>query len=141
MRLLVQNSGGLLGHLIASYTRVLVGYNFQIIADLLNHRKQWIFAFAGDGSTCHGVSFFDIRLRIMFGPNLKNIPLFLVPFYERHTALNINALVCTALASLRPTWKDSLLAVSTDGGRTMTGCHGRLVALLEQEATNTVLRL
>jgi len=132
--------GGLSGHIVASYTRVLVGLNLQIIGDLLNQRKQWAFAFAGDGSTCHGVSFFDIRLRIMVGPNLKNIHLLLVPFYERHTAQNIHALVCTILDSLRPTWRDSLLAVSTDGENTMTGRHGGLATLLEKEASNNVLR-
>ena len=73
--------GGLSGYFVASYTRVLVGLNLQIISDLLNQRKQWDFAFAGDGSTCHGVSFFDVRLRIMVGPNLNNIHLLLVPFY------------------------------------------------------------
>lgn len=76
----------------------------------------------------------------MVGTNLKNFQLLLVPFIEHHTAANIHALVCTIMNSMRPTWRDSLLAVSNDVKNTMTSRNGGLCALLESDATNKVLR-
>eukprot|EP00173_Palmaria_palmata_P003669 Plantae.Rhodophyta-Palmaria_palmata.ctg3914.p1 GENE.Plantae.Rhodophyta-Palmaria_palmata.ctg3914~~Plantae.Rhodophyta-Palmaria_palmata.ctg3914.p1 ORF type:complete len:140 (-),score=8.17 Plantae.Rhodophyta-Palmaria_palmata.ctg3914:222-641(-) len=114
--------------------------NLKITSDVLDQRKQWAFSIAGDGSSCHGVSSFDVRIRLMTGANLVNLHLLLVPFYERHTAVNTNTLVCRILDAICPTWRDSLISSSTDGENTMTGRHGGLVTLLEAEASNTVLR-
>lgn len=125
--------GGITGQLVASYVRILVGVNLQIIGDVLNQRRKWAYAFAGAGSTCHGVYFSDIRLRLMVGRNLTKAHLLLVPFYERHTTENSHSLVCTILSSLRPAWRDSLLAVISDGENNMTGNHGGLLLFLRRK--------
>lgn len=132
---------GLSPGLVANFVRIMWGANLQIISDLLCARKQWAFSFAGDGSTKNGVSLFVIRIGVIIGVNLKNIHLLLVPFYQRHTAANINALLFAIFDALRVTWRDTLLGVSTDGENTITGRHGGLATLLEAEAANLLLRI
>ena len=112
--------------------------NLQITSDIFGSRKQWAFSVAGDGPTCNGVSLLDIRIRLMIGVNLFNLHLLFVPFFEMHTAANICSLDCTVFDALRPTWRDTLLSVGTDGENTMTGRHGVFVTLLSAEANNLV---
>jgi hypothetical protein len=37
---------------------------------------------AGDGSTCHGQSFFDLRLRVCYHGNLVNLHMVVMPMFE-----------------------------------------------------------
>lgn len=79
---------GLSRVLVTDYVGTLFAANLQVISDVIDARKQWAFALAGDSSTCHGVSLFDMQIRFIVGVNLIKIHLLLVPFYERHTAGN-----------------------------------------------------
>ena len=134
------NLGGLSHGIVGDFVRIMLAVNLQVISDILDSRKNWAFSFAGDGSTCQGVSLFVIRVRLMVGPQLKNLHLILLPFYERHTAVNTNNLICTIFDALYPTCRVSFLGVSTDGENTMTGRHSGLATLLEREASNRVRR-
>ena len=132
---------GMSRNLIGNYVRVCLGANLQIIGGLLTSRKQWAFSVAGDGSTCHGVSFFDIRVRVATKGVLMNLHLLVVPFFERHTAKNIVKLLCIIFDSIAPGWRKKLLSVGTDGENTMTGRHGGVATLLEREASHKILRI
>jgi hypothetical protein len=43
--------------------RVNVGSNLQVLSDVLNDDEVWAFSLAGDSSTHHDTSFFDVRIR------------------------------------------------------------------------------
>ena len=52
---------------------------------------------------------------------IANVHLISVPMYERHTAAMIFDTAAKALDVLCPSWKDSIVGVSTYGKRKMTG--------------------
>jgi len=132
---------GLNDHNVGKMVRVNVGANLQVISDVLNNDMVWSFSLAGDGSSHFGVSFFDVRVRLCVGGRLFNIHLVCVPFYDRHTAVNICKMICKLLDHLCGSWRSMLLSVSTDGENTMTGWKGGFVTLMDKEATNDVLRV
>ncbi|CAM6011352.1 unnamed protein product [Sphagnum balticum] len=63
----------------------------------------------------------------------------IVPFYRRHTVVNILALIVKILDVLFSMWHDKLISISSDGENNMIGRHGGLVTLLEKEATNNIM--
>ncbi len=65
----------------------------------------------------------------------------LVPFFERHLAVNYVKLIKTMLDTLCPNWRSKLILNSSDGENTMTDRHGGVVSLLEKECNNLVLRI
>jgi hypothetical protein len=69
-----------------------------------------------------------------------NIHLVIVPFFERHTA-NYVKLLATILDAMYTGWRDKLISVSSDGENTVTGRHGDVVNLLEQQCNNRMLRI
>ena len=132
---------GLNDHMVGQFVRIIVAVDLQILSSLLSKKTTWAFSLAGDGSTHLGVSFFDIRVRICVNGVLYNLHLVAVPFFDRHTAVNIFNLIVKILNVLCAEWRDRLLSVSSDGENTMTGRHGGVVTLLEREATHPVLRI
>jgi hypothetical protein len=118
-----------------------VGTNLQVLLDVLNHHDVWEFSLASDESTHQGVSFFDVRIRICVGGRLFNIHLVVVPFYDRHSVVNIYKMICKLLDQLCSSWRHKLLLVSTDGENTMTGWKGRFVTLMDKESAKEVLRV
>jgi hypothetical protein len=124
-----------------SVVRVLVGANLQTLSRILSKPQVFAFSIAGDGSTHFESSFFDIRIRLGVDGVLHNLHLVIVPFFGRHTAVNILELVVKILDVLFPSWRDKLISVSSDGENTMTGRKGGFVTLLEKEATNKILRV
>jgi hypothetical protein len=67
--------------------------------------------------------------------------LVVVPFFDRHTAVNIVALISKLLDTLFVSWGDKLFSVSSDGENKMTGRHSGVQPLLAQQATNSILRI
>ncbi|CAK9198525.1 unnamed protein product [Sphagnum troendelagicum] len=88
---------GLNNHEVGKMVRVNVGANLQVLSDVLNYHDVWAFSLADDGSTRQGVSFFDVRIRIYVGGRLFNIHLVVVPFYDRHSVVNIYKMICKLL--------------------------------------------
>ena len=132
---------GLNDHMVSQFARILVGANLQMISDILSAPHVFAFSIAGDGSTHFESAYFDIRIRVGVNGFLYNLHLVIVPFFGRHTALNICQLIVKILDVLFPMWRDKLISISTDGENTMTGRHGGLVTLLDKEATNSLLRV
>jgi hypothetical protein len=50
-----------------------------------------------------------------------------MPFYDRHTAENIAAMICRILDALYAHWRSKIIAFSTDGENTMIGRHASVV--------------
>lgn len=132
---------GVNDHEVGKMVRVNVATNLQVISDVLHDDEVWSFSLAGDGTTHHGTSFFDVRLRICVRGFLYNVHLVCVPFYERHAAANIAKMVCKLLDNLCDSWRSLLISVSTDGENTMTGWLGGFVTLMAKEAIYDVLRV
>jgi hypothetical protein len=61
---------------------------------------------------------------------LYNIHWVIVPFFERHTAINYVKLIETILDALHIGWRDKVISASSNGENTMTGRHGGVVTLL-----------
>jgi hypothetical protein len=87
------------------------------------------------------VSFFEVRIRVCVGGRLFNIHLVVVPFYDRHLAVNIYKMICKLLDQLCSYWRHKLLSVGMDGENTMTGWKGGFLTLMDKESANEVLRV
>jgi hypothetical protein len=99
----VFGNGKLVGfndHEVSKMVHVNVGANLQVLSDVLNHHDVWAFSLIDDGSTHQGVSFFDVRIRVCVGGCLFNIHSVIVPFYDRHSAVNIYKMICKLLDRL-----------------------------------------
>lgn len=75
----------------------------------MNRKELLAFSISGYDSTCHGLSFFDVRVRLSIGGSLKNLNLLSVTFFKRHTAKNIVELLCVILKSIATDWREKLL--------------------------------
>eukprot|EP00171_Calliarthron_tuberculosum_P016065 IDg16065t1 len=62
-----------------------------------------------------------IRARITVNSSIYNLHLLALPLFERHTGEYMFETTCKFLDALYPQWKETLLAVSSDGARSMTG--------------------
>jgi hypothetical protein len=79
---------------------------------------------------------------VCFNGVLMNLHLVLVPFFQRHTAVNYVTMIKTVMNVLCPTWNDKLISIASDGENTMTGRRtGGIVTLFERQSTNPVLRV
>jgi hypothetical protein len=88
-----------------------------------------------------GGSLLDQRIRVCLDGVLYNLHLVLVPFFERHTAVNNVKLINILLDGLSPLWCDKVISISSDGENTMTGRHAGVVTLLEKKCSNPVLHI
>jgi hypothetical protein len=132
---------GLNDHEVGKMVRVNVSANLQILSDVLNHHDVWAFLVADDRSTHQSVSFFDVRIRVCVSGRLFNTHLVVVPFYDRHSAVNICKMICKLLDQLCSSWRQKMLSISTDGENNMTGWKGGFMTLMDKESANKVLRI
>jgi len=111
------------------------------MSTIINQKHVWAFSLAADANLHMGVSLLNQRIRICVEGVLYNLHMVLVPFFERHLAVNYMKLIKTMLDTLCPYWRSKLISISFDGENTMTGRHGGVVTLLEKECNNHVLRI
>ena len=84
--------------------------------------EAWTFLVALDISTHMSTSYLDIHIRMHLNRHIIfNVQLLAVPVYVRHTAAVILDTAPKALDFLCPSWKYSIVGVSTYGKRKMTG--------------------
>jgi hypothetical protein len=113
----------------------------QLVSNVLCNTSIWAFSLAGDASTHQGTPLLDQCIRGCFNGVLMVLHLVLVPFFQRHTAVNYVTMIKTVMNVLCPTWNDKLISIASDGENTMTGRTGGVVTLLERQCTNPVLRV
>jgi len=142
-RNLCKNSklAGLNDHMVGQFVRVLLVVALQSMSTIMNQKHVWAFSLAADASSHMGVSLLDQRIRICVEGVFYNLHMVLVPFFERHLAINYVKLIKTMLDTLCPNWRSKLISISSDGENTMTGRHGGVVTLLEKECNNPVLHI
>jgi len=132
---------GLNDHIVNQYVRVGVAINLQRISDILSFPRVWSFTFTIDSSTHWSVSYFDIRIHICPNGSLENLHLIAVPFYDRHIAENIAAMICHILDALYACWRSKIIAFSTDGENTMIGRHTSVVTRIDHESKTKLMRI
>ncbi|CAM6015647.1 unnamed protein product [Sphagnum balticum] len=91
---------GLNDHIVSQYVRVGVAINLQRISDILSSPHVWSFTLVADSSMHRFVSYLDIRIRVCPNGSLGNLHLITVPFYDRHIAENIAAMICRILDAM-----------------------------------------
>ncbi|CAM6069619.1 unnamed protein product [Sphagnum tenellum] len=72
------------------------------------------FNFAIEHVSHMGVSLLNQRIRICVEGVLYNLHMVLVPFFERHLAINYVKLIKTRLDTLCPNWRSKLISISFD---------------------------
>jgi hypothetical protein len=133
---------GLNDSIVGQYTRVLVVVALQQIAIILDDESVWTMSLAGDGSTHHGQSFFDLHVCVCYRGELANLHLVVMPMFERHSAVeNIFNLIAKFMDALYNKWRAKLVSLSTGNENTMTGRHAGVVTRLVTCADNNVLRI
>jgi hypothetical protein len=109
--------------MLGQFVRILVAANLNTFSTVLSQPQVWAFSIAGDGSTHWGVSFFNVRIRLCVVGVLFNFHLVVLPFFDRHTGVNVVTYISKLLDTLFVSWRDKLFSVSSDGENTMTGRH------------------
>ncbi|EGZ27922.1 hypothetical protein PHYSODRAFT_293597 [Phytophthora sojae] len=117
--------GGCSEGVVAHYARVQLG------------RSRWPLT----AGLAWASPYVDVRCRYYTNGSLENYHLLAIPLYERHTALNIFAVVVELLDALVPRWRYQLLGVATDGAATMVGCVNGVATRLEKEAKHMIVRV
>ena len=132
---------GLNDYLVSKYVQVGVAINLQCISNVLKSQQVWAFSLAGVSSTHWSVSYFDIQICLCANGQLYNLHLMAVPFYDRHTALNIAAMIQCILNSLLPNWQYTIIAFSTNSENTMIGWHSSVVTWIDKEANFNLMQI
>jgi hypothetical protein len=120
---------------------MLLAIALQLMSTIMNQKHVWAFSLAADASSHMGVFLLDQRIRICVEGVLYNLHMVLVPFFERHLAVNYVKLIKTMLDTLCPNWRSKLILINSDGENTMTGRHGGVVTLPKKECNNPVLQI
>ena len=124
---------------MASYARIVVARNLQVLSAILDpkNRSCWAFSLANDASTHFGKSYFDNRIRIHINGKIHNLHAIAIPMFEQHTAENMFILVCRFLDVLCPQWRTQLIGIGSDGASSMTGHLHGVVTRFDKECSNT----
>lgn len=117
---------------VIGYIRIMVAFSLQSIKDLL--AKSWCYSVAFDGSTYQHTSYLDIRMRVYYQGDIKNIHVIALPMFDRHTGDYMYELFSNLFDILDTLWKSKLIGITTDGAANMTGCHRGVVTRIQNEA-------
>jgi len=109
---------GLNDHIVNQYVRVGVAINLQRILGIMSSPRVWLFMLATNSSTHQSMSYLDIRICVCSNGSLE-LHLIAVPFYDRHTAENIVAMICHILDAFYARWRSKIIVFSTNGENTM----------------------
>ena len=85
-------------------------------------------------STHQNTSYFDIRVHVFVDSELHDLHVIAIPMHEEHTGQAITEAAGQVLNVLCPTWKRSMISITTDGERKMTGHICGVATLFEREA-------
>jgi hypothetical protein len=116
---------------VSQFIRVLVAANLQKLSEI--SKKLWAFSIALDAGHSAGTSYFDIRIRFCSGGvSIHNFHFMALPVRDRKTSVNLFDIASTALDAVLPNWRKQLIAISTDGERSMTGRLNGLATLFQR---------
>ena len=128
---------------VASYVRIVLARNLQLLSNILSikNRSSWAFSMANDASTHYGKSYFDNRIRIHINGKLVNIHALAIPMFYEHTAENMFLLVSRFLDVITPYWRKQLIGIGSDGANVMTGHFQGVVTQMVGQTNHKVYRV
>lgn len=98
--------------MVGQFVRVLIAVAFQTISNVINDLWIWAIWLATDASSHFGVTLLDPRVRVCVRGILYNLHIVLVPFFERHTAVNYVKLIKVVLDSFSSIWRDKVISIA-----------------------------
>jgi hypothetical protein len=101
--------------IVGKYDRVVVVAALQNISNIIDDESIWAISLAGNSSTYHGQSFFDLCLCAFYCGDFTNLHLDAVPMFECHITENMFNMVVKFLDALYDWWCDKLIRVSSNG--------------------------
>lgn len=131
--------GGASDVTISNYVRIVCAASLQSLSEIW--AKSWAVSISFDCSTHQTRSYVDIRIRVFLNGDLQNLHLIALPMFDRHTGEIITALLERLFDALFKDWKTSLIGLTTDGDRTMTGRVRGVVTRLERQLGRGVVRV
>ena len=117
----------MIGHI-----QIVMAFSLHSIKDLL--AKSWCYSVAFDGSTYQHTSYLDIKMRVYYQGDIKNIHVIALPMFDRHTGDYMYKLFSNLFDILDTLWKSKLVGITTDGAPNMTGSHQGVVTRIQNEA-------
>ena len=133
--------GGCNDTIASNYARVACAHSLQIISNALHSSKVWTFSIALDLSTHQSHSYLDIRARFMVENTIYNVHLLVIPLFQSHTGENMFARTCKFLDALYPLWKETLIAVSSDGDQSMKGRTQGLLTRIDRVTSHGIIHV
>jgi hypothetical protein len=111
----------------------------QILSTAL--KSCWAFSIALESSTHKGHSYLGTRVRFWVGSVLYNFHLLAGPLYDRHTGKEMFLTLKKVMDALFKGWSRRIIAVSTDGARSMTGGSRGLRTRIQRICSPVLIRL
>ncbi len=109
--------------IIGQYVRVVVVVVLQNISSIIHDEFVWAMLLAGDNSTHHWQSFFDLCMCACYYDDLTNLHLVAIPMFEHHIVENMFNMVVKFFKALYGRWRNNLSGMSFDGENTVIGRH------------------
>lgn len=122
--------GGASDTTVATYIRICMAASLQKLSEIMV--TCWAMSIAFDCSTHQTRSYLDLRVRFFHVDRICNYHLIALPMFERHTGANMSDLIVKFLDALFPEWKSTIVGISTDGDRSMTGRIRGVVTSIER---------
>jgi hypothetical protein len=111
----------------------------QILSTAL--KSSWVFSIAVDSFTDQGRSYMDTRVRFCVGSVLYNFHFLAIPLYDRHTGKEMFLTLKKVMNALFKGCSRRIIAVSTDGARSMTGGSRCLATRIQRICSPCLIRV
>lgn len=122
-----------------AFVRVASAVTFHVLADLMP--QLWMFPISVDASTCFCTSYLDLCVRLVWLGRLYNLHVIALPMSGCHTGLYQFNCLANVLDVLCLPWKMSLICVTKNSARDMTGGIQGLVTRIRQVVSLGFLRV
>ena len=86
-----------------------------------------------------GISYFDVRVHVPIKGDIHNLHIVVVPHFDRHTAVNMTALIVKICGNLFSRWRSKLIGTMMDGENNMTGRQDGVVTWIQREGEHAIL--
>ena len=133
--------GGYNDTIASNYSQVACAHSLQIISDALHSLKVCTLSIALDSSTHQSHSYIDVRARFMVKNTIYNLYLLANPLFQSHTGENKFATTYKFIDALYLLWKETLIAVSSNGYRLMKGRTQGLLTRIDRVTSHGMIRV
>ncbi|CDF36301.1 unnamed protein product [Chondrus crispus] len=122
---------------LAAYMRCVIAYNLQTLADVL--RQKWTFSLSFAEVKHETNHYIDVGVRFCLGDDLHAFHILCCPLPNRFNKDEIVRSIYAVLDALHPSWKKSIIAVSTDGAEAAEVAAQELLVHLRPESSGALM--